>query len=433
MNNNISKLENREDIEKMAAELKKQYEQYQALSLKIDMQRGRPCSEQSDISTEILDWHGSTNYITESGIDVRNYGGAIQGTMECRRLFADILGIKPENVLVWGNSSLNIMYDCIVKALLVGVYGGSKPWLAQEGKLKFLCPVPGYDRHFGITEHFGFEMINIEMDENGPDMDLIERLVSEDDSIKGIWNVPKYSNPGGITYSDEVVRRFAALKPKADDFRIFWDDSYCVHDLYDDNQDKLLNILDEAKKYGNEDLVYIFMSTSKITLAGAGVAVIAASENNIKFLGKQFAVQSISADKVNQIRHALFLKDAKNLKEVMRKHATIIRPKFEEALAALEEEFADSGICSWNKPKGGYFISVDTPDFCATRAVQLAAEAGILFTGAGATFPYKKDPRDRNIRIAPTVPTVKEIGDSVRILATCIKIAYLENKLTALA
>ena len=422
-----TKLKDRPKIQAMLDDLRKEYDHYKSLNIQLDMQRGRPCTEQLAIANEMLDWHGIP-YKTERGVDVRNYGGDIEGTVECRRLFAEILDVKPENVMIWGNSSLNIMYDCIVKAMLAGVYGGKQPWLASGKKLKFLCPVPGYDRHFKMTEHLGFEMINIEMRDDGPDMDTVERLVAEDDSVKGIWNVPKYSNPEGITYSDAVVRRFAALEPKADDFRIFWDNSYCVHDLYDE-PDVLLNLLAEAEKNGKGDMVYMFASTSKMTFAGAGVSVMAASENNIKLLGKQFSIQSISADKINQLRHIRFIKNAANLNDIMKKHAVIIRPKFEAALTLLDQELTETEGCSWKVPRGGYFISLNTPDFCAARAVQLAAEVGVKFTGAGETFPYGKDPRDRNIRIAPTVPTLDEVKDSIRILALCVKIAYLERLL----
>jgi len=418
----------------MLATLKSEYDQYRSQGLKLDMQRGRPCAEQLDISSEMLDW-GGASYLCEDGNDMRNYGGGIEGTPEARALIADILGVKRENVIVWGNSSLNIMYDLITKAMLFGVYGGEKSWLEQARetgeKLKFICPSPGYDRHFLITETLGFEMINVPMSADGPDVEAIERLVASDAMIKGIWNTPKYQNPTGITYSDGVVRALAALKPKAPDFRIFWDDAYIAHDLYDET-DSLLNLLTEAAKHGNEDMVYIFASTSKITFAGAGITALATSVNNAKFIAKQLSVQAICPDKINQLRHARFIKDPDGLKSIMKKHAAIIRPKFELVLKILDEEFKDprncgcpADLCEWTNPRGGYFISLDAPDNCAKEALRLAAEAGVRFTPAGATYPYGVDPRDRNIRIAPTVPSLGEIDTAIHVLALCIKIAYL--------
>jgi len=425
-----------EAADNMLATLKSEYEQFRSQGLKLDMQRGRPCVEQLDISSEMLDWGGAP-YLCEDGNDMRNYGGGIEGTPEARGLVADILGVKRENVIVWGNSSLNIMYDLITKAMLFGVYGSETSWLEQAResgeKLKFICPCPGYDRHFFITETLGFEMINVPMLADGPDVGAIERLVASDAMIKGIWNTPKYQNPTGITYSDSVVRALAALKPKAPDFRIFWDDAYIAHDLYDDT-DALLNLLTEAAKYGNEDMVYIFASTSKITFAGAGITALAASVNNVKFIAKQLSVQAICPDKINQLRHARFIKDTAGLKSIMKKHAAIIRPKFELVLKILQDEFRDNGycgdtadICAWTNPRGGYFISLDAPDNCAREALRLAAEAGVRFTPAGATYPYGVDPQDRNIRIAPTVPALGEIDTAIRVLALCIKIAYLSK------
>ncbi|MDR1440321.1 MAG: aminotransferase [Clostridiales bacterium] len=453
--------------------LAREYERYRKIGLKLDMRRGKPCGEQLEIARPMLDW-GDAGFETQPGVDARNYGGDIEGIPACRQLFADILSARPQNVLVWGNSSLNLMYDCVTKAMLSGVHGGKSPWLSQvggganpgggrahgaagtagesvsagatgesvsasaqysaracqatavpSGRLKFICPSPGYDRHFALTEGLGFELIMVEMKDGGPDMDAVERLVGEDPLIKGIWSVPKYSNPTGITYSDEVVRRFAALKPKADDFRIFWDNSYVAHDLYDE-PDVLLDLLSEAEKRGNGDMVYVFASTSKITFAGSGVSAVAASENNIRLLAKQFSAQSITSDKLNQLRHVRFIRDAARLREIMARHAAIIRPKFAAAYGALREGFGESGkgLCSWSEPNGGYFISLDTPDFCASEALRLAAGAGVLFTGAGSSFPYKNDPRDRNIRIAPTVPSAEDVRAAINILSLCIKLAY---------
>jgi len=441
--------------------LKSEYMKYCEQNLKLDMQRGRPCTGQLDISSPMLDW-GDAPYACADGNDARNYGGAIEGAPEARDLVAGLLDVKRENIIVWGNSSLSIMYDLIVKAMLFGVRGGEKGWLEQSReageKLKFICPSPGYDRHFLITETLGFELITVDMNNDGPDMEAIAQLVAGDPMVKGVWNIPKYHNPTGITYSDDVVRAFAALKPAAPDFRIFWDSAYMAHDLYDES-DNLLNLLAEAEKCGNADMVYMFMSSSKITFAGAGITALAASADNIRFIGKQLAVQSICPDKINHLRHARFIKDADGLRTIMRKHAAIIRPKFELVNKILEEEFRSGGaggqpadscgvgagtqsgnicgmhtggspgdICEWTNPRGGYFISLDAPDNCAKEALRLAAEAGVKFTTAGATFPYGADPRDRNIRIAPTVPDLDEIDKAIHILALCIKIAYLTKK-----
>ena len=419
------------------ATLRAEYERYRAKDLKLDIQRGRPCSKQLDIAAEMLDWNGAS-YLCEDGNDARNYGGGIEGAPEARALFAEMFGVGPKNVIVWGNSSLNIMYDLLVKAMLFGVYGSDKSWLAQANetgeKLKFICPVPGYDRHFFMTETLGFEMINVEMRAGGPDMDAVERLTAGDPMIKGIWNVPKYSNPTGITYTDDTVRRFAALKPRARDFRIFWDNSYMVHDLYDDS-DNLLNLFAEAEKQGNTDIVYMFTSTSKITFAGSGVTAFAAGENNIGHVAKQLSAQTICPDKLNQLRHVRYIKNTRVLKEIMKKQAAIIRPKFELVHNILSEEFyggaiesRGADICEWTNPRGGYFFSLNTPDNCAKEALRLAAAAGVRFTVAGATYPYGLDPRDRNIRIAPTVPSLDELETAMRVLSICIKMAYLTAK-----
>ena len=422
--------------------LKSEYERFRAEKLNLDIQRGRPCAEQLDLASEMLDWGGAP-YKCEDGNDARNYGGRVEGAPEARALFAAILGVGPDNVIACGNSSLSIMYDLLVKAMLFGVYGSDKSWLAQAqesgGKLKFICPAPGYDRHFTMTEALGFEMLNVDMRADGPDMDAVERLVAGDPLIKGIWNIPKYHNPSGITYSDGVVRQFAALKPKARDFRIFWDNSYAVHDLYGES-DKLLNLLPEAEKRGNGDMVYIFTSTSKITFAGAGVTALAASADNVKHIAKQMSAQTICPDKLNQLRHVRYIKNPESLKEIMKKHAAILRPKFELVNKILNGEFRNDAtgatgatggpgadICEWTNPRGGYFVSLNTPDGCAKEALGLAAAAGVKFTPAGATFPYGRDPRDRNIRIAPTVPAAGELETALRVLSVCIKMAYLSK------
>ena len=436
------------EAKKALGPLEAEYGKLCERGLKLDIQRGRPSADQLNIAKEMLDW-GDAPFKCEDGNDARNYGGGIEGTPEARALFAEMFGVGKENVIAWGNSSLNIMYDLLVKAMLHGVYGADRSWLdhAREagGKLKFICPSPGYDRHFLMTQTLGFELITVEMRADGPDMDAVERIVSEDPLVKGIWNVPKYQNPIGVTYSEETVRRFAALKPKAADFRIFWDNSYMVHDLYDET-DYLPDLLSEAGKYGNGDMVYMFTSTSKITFAGSGMTAFAASVNNIKHVAKQLSVQTITPDKINQLRHVRFIKDMDGLAAIMKKHAAFIRPKFEMVLNILAEEFRDNGacgpngaagpnsavglydVCEWTNPRGGYFISLNAPDNCAKEALRLASEAGGKFTPAGATYPYGVDPRDRNIRIAPTVPSLAELETAMRVLTLCIKIAYLRNK-----
>jgi DNA-binding transcriptional MocR family regulator len=338
-----------------------------------------------------------------------------------------MLGVSEKELIVFGNSSLNIMYDTIAKYLLFGVDEESKPW-RDQGKIKWLCPVPGYDRHFLICQKFGIEMINIPTDENGPDMDMIEKLVAEDDSIKGIWCVPMYANPTGMTYSDEVVRRFANMKTKASDFRIFWDNAYCVHHLTD-TPDKLLNILDECKAAGNPDRVVMFASTSKISYAGAGVAIMGASEANIKYILSLMTVQTIGHDKINQLRHVKFFGDFEGLKEHMKKHRALIAPRFEVVLDTLENELGDLGVAKWTKPNGGYFVSFDAMNGTAKRIVTLCKEAGVVLTGAGATFPYGKDPEDRNIRVAPTYPPVEELKIAAKLFTVCVKLASAEKLL----
>ncbi len=335
--------------------------------------------------------------------------------------------VKTSQIIIGGNSSLNLMYDTILRAMMFGVLGSDKPW-SKYDKIKFLCPVPGYDRHFAITENIGIEMVNVPMTASGPDMDIVEKLVAEDESIKGIWCVPMYSNPEGITYSDETVKRFAALKPKAKDFRIFWDNAYCVHHLRD-KEDKLLSILAEAEKCGNEDIVFIFASTSKVSFTGAGVALLAASENNINFIKKQMGIQTIGSDKINQLRHVRYFKDFDGIKSHMQKHRTILEPKFDTVVELLEKELGSRDIAKYNKPNGGYFVSVNTFDGCAKRVVSLCKEAGVVLTGAGATYPYGKDPCDSNIRIAPTFPPVEELIEAMTLFCVCVRLATVEKLL----
>jgi DNA-binding transcriptional MocR family regulator len=416
----------REEIKAVKQQAEQKYNEFKAQGLKLDMSRGKPSPEQLDLTMDMLNVLNKDNLISESGMDCRNYGG-LDGIPEAKKLLAPMVGADESNVIVFGNSSLNIMFWVMQLAFTHGVLGG-KPF-SQAGKLKFLCPVPGYDRHFAITEFFGFEMINIPMNEDGPDMDMIESLVSEDESIKGIWCVPQYSNPTGISFSDEVVKRFAALKPKAEDFRIYWDNAYTVHYLTDDHS-RILNILDEAKKVGNENIVYVFGSTSKITFPGAGVALMAASDENIKSLKKALGFATISYDKLNQMRHAVYF-DGKfeNLEKHMDLHAKSLAPKFARVLEVLDREIAPLGIGTYTRPKGGYFISFDSLPGCAKRIAALAKEAGVVLTPAGSAFPYGKDENDTNIRIAPSYPTIEDLTKALEVFCECIKIASCEKLL----
>ena len=413
------------ELKEQLAVLTKEYEAAKAKGLKLDMSRGKPSPAQLDVSNEMLDIVNSeTGCVSDSGTDCRNYG-IMEGIPEARQLMGDFLRVPKENVFVCGNASLNIMYDCVSSAMLFGIMG-STPWCHLD-KVKFLCPVPGYDRHFAITEHFGIEMINIPMTSEGPDMDLVEELVNNDPAVKGIWCVPKYSNPQGITYSDETVFRFANLKPAAEDFRIFWDNAYCVHHLYEDKQDYLLEILMECKKAGNPDMVYKFSSTSKISFPGSGIAAMAASDANLKDIRNMMKVQTIGHDKVNQLRHVRFFKDIHGIVEHMKKHADILRPKFETVLEVLDKELGGLEIGSWIAPRGGYFISFDALDGCAKAIVVKAKEAGVVLTGAGATFPYGKDPHDSNIRIAPSYPTPEELEMAADIFVLSVKLVSIDK------
>ena len=386
---------------------------------------------QLDMGMDIFDVLNSQSHMDSSeGIDVRNYG-VLDGLTEAKHMMADIMGVSAEHVIVYGNASLNVMYDAVSSAMTHGVMGHT-PWCKLD-KVKFLCPAPGYDRHFAITEHFGIEMITVPMTPQGPDMDMVERLVEEDESIKGIWCVPKYSNPQGYTYSDETVRRFANLKPAAGDFRIFWDNAYAVHHLYDEEerQDKVLEILSECEKAGNPDMVYEFASTSKISFSGAGVAAIASSKGNLECIRRTMAIQTIGHDKINQLRHVRYFKDFEGIKAHMRKHAALMRPKFEAVESVLEKELSGLGIGAWTKPRGGYFISFDAMEGCAKAIVAKCKEAGVVLTGAGATFPYGKDPRDSNIRIAPSFPTPMEMQMATDLFVLCVKLVSVEKLLEA--
>ncbi len=412
------------------AALEEKYKEEQAKGLKLNMARGKPGASQLDLAMGMLDVVNSESDMrTILGNDTRNYGD-IDGIGESRRLMADMLEVEKDNVIVYGNSSLNIMYDRVSHAMTHGV-NGCEPFCRQEG-IKFLCPVPGYDRHFRITEYFGIEMINIPMNEDGPDMDLVEQYVNNDPTVKGIWCVPKYSNPTGISYSDETVRRFANLHPAAKDFMIYWDNAYCIHHLYDNQQDEILNILTECEKAGNPDMVYMFGSTSKITFPGAGISALATSFKNVEVIKKQLSVQTIGHDKINQLRHARFFGNIDNLKEHMKKHAELLRPKFEAVLDAFDRDLAGMDCGNWIKPRGGYFISFDALPGCAKKIVAMCKDAGVVLTGAGATYPYGKDPLDSNIRIAPSFPTPEEMQQAADIFTLCVRIAsidyYLEKQ-----
>ncbi len=412
---------------KELAKQRKTYREYQNLKLSLDMSRGKPDKAQLELSDGMLTVLSSPEQCRHGGLgglDMRNYG-VLDGIPEAKELLADILDVPPVNVIVCGNSSLNIMYDTVVRCMLYGSSPSTKPWI-QQGKIKFLCPVPGYDRHFMICQSLGIEMINVPMKDDGPDMDIVEEYVASDPLIKGIWCVPKYSNPGGVVYSDEVVRRFARLKPAADDFRIFWDNAYAVHGLYDDD-DKLLNIVDEVEKAGNPHIVFEFASTSKITFPGSGIACVAASTVNLNYIRSLMTVQTIGHDKLNMLRHVLFFKDSESVREHMKKHAAILRPKFEAFEEAFEKDLEGCGVAKWSKPRGGYFISFDMLIGSAKRVWNLMNECGVRMTNVGATFPYGIDPSDSNLRIAPSYPPVEEIRTAAKVLICCAKIAALEE------
>ena len=419
----------KEELKKELESLKEEYSKFCEADISLDMSRGKPGADQLDLSMGLFDVFNSSSEIkSAAGTDCRNYG-VLDGLNEAKQMMADIMGTDPEHVIVYGNASLNVMYDTIARSFSHGVMG-STPWYKLD-KVKWLCPVPGYDRHFAITEFFGIEMINVPLLEDGPDMDMVEKLVSEDTAIKGIWCVPKYANPTGISYSDEVVRRLANLKPAAKGFRIFWDNAYAVHHLYEgeENQDQILDIIEECEKAGNPDLVYEFASTSKITFSGSGVAAIAASKANLDFIKKQMSVQTIGFDKINQLRHARYFKNFDGIKTHMMKHAEKMRPKFQAVLDMLESELKPTGIGQWTNPRGGYFISLDVMEGCAKKVVSMCKDAGMVLTGAGAPFPYGKDPEDKNIRIAPSYATPEELKEASKILIVCTKIAAIEKLL----
>ena len=417
----------KEELLTLQKQLNKEYEEAKAKGLKLDMSRGKPAASQLDMEMDFMNVLNADSILkTEAGVDCRNYG-VMDGIPEARKLIGDVLGVSADNVIVFGNASLNIMYDTVARSEIFGVMGET-PWCKLD-KVKFLCPVPGYDRHFAITEQFGIEMINVPMTEDGPDMDMVEELVNTDPAVKGIWCVPKYSNPQGYTYSDETVKRFAALKPAAKDFRIYWDNAYAIHDLYEEKKDTLLDIISECEKAGNPDMVYEFCSTSKVTFPGSGIAALAASKANLDFIKKFMTIQTIGYDKVNQLRHVRYFKDAEGMKAHMMKHAAIMRPKFEAVFHVLESELNGLGIGSWTEPKGGYFISFDAMEGCAKKIVEKCKEAGVVLTGAGATYPYKKDPKDSNIRLAPSFPTPEELAMATDLFVLCVKIVSVEKLL----
>ncbi len=419
----------KDELTQQKAELIRQFEDAKAMGLKLDMSRGKPTSAQLDMTMGLMDvLNSDSDMKSMDGVDTRNYG-LMDGIIEAKHLMADVMSVPAENVIVYGNSSLSIMYDSISRSVTHGVMV-STPWCKLD-EVKFLCPVPGYDRHFAITEHFGIEMILIPMTPEGPDMDLVEKYVNEDPAVKGIWCVPKYSNPQGVSYSDETVRRFAALKPAAEDFRIYWDNAYAIHHLYEDKQDQILEILSECEKAGNPDMVYEFCSTSKITFSGSGMAAMASSPANLADVKKSLTLQTIGHDKVNQLRHTRYFKNVEGMMAHMKKHADILRPKFEAVLSVLDRELGGLGIGEWTRPLGGYFISFDAMEGCAKAIVAKCKEAGVVLTGAGATFPYGKDPKDSNIRIAPTFPTSEDMAKATDIFVLCVKLVSVEKLLQA--
>lgn len=415
----------KEELITLKEKLEKQFEDVKGKGLNLDMSRGKPSKAQLDLSNGLMNvLTGNCDLVSSEGVDCRNYG-VLDGIFEARKLLADMSEVPERSVLIYGNSSLNVMFDTVSRAMTHG-FMGSTPW-SKLKKVKFLCPVPGYDRHFAITEFFGIEMANVPLLQTGPDMDIVEKLVSEDVSIKGIWCVPKYSNPTGISYSDETVRRFAHLKPAAKDFRIFWDNAYSIHHLYEDKKDVVLEILNECIKADNPDIVIKFISTSKVSFPGSGIAALAASRGNLEDARRYMRFQTIGYDKLNQLRHVRFFEDMQGMHEHMKKHAEILRPKFEKVQEVLEKELGGLEIGTWTKPLGGYFISFDSLEGCAKAIVAKAKEAGLILTGAGSTYPYGKDPRDSNIRIAPSFPTVEELELAAEIFVLSVKLVSVDK------
>lgn len=415
---------NRDQLLAFKSDVEKEYNEFAARKLSLDMSRGKPCAQQLDLCNDMLAIPNTELMKTAAGMDTRNYG-CLDGIPEAKALFAEILGVESDEIFIGGNSSLSLMFGTVARNMSHGVLGG-KPWC--QGKVKFLCPSPGYDRHFAICEFFGIEMIPVKMGENGPDMDFIEQMVSNDADVKGIWCVPMYSNPEGTTYSDETVKRFAALKPAAEDFRIFWDNAYCIHHLTD-TPDTLLNIMDECKKNGNENMVYIYASTSKVSFPGSGIAALATSKENLAAIKKEVAVETIGYDKINQLRHVKYFENIEGVKAHMLKHRAILEPKFEAVDRALSQMNSELDICSWHKPNGGYFVSFHSMPGCAKRIWELCKNAGVVLTNAGATYPYGKDPLDSNIRIAPSFPPIDELETALELFCICVKLASAEKLL----
>ncbi len=412
------------DINQFRRQIEQNYEAFKAKGLKLNLTRGKPSPAQLDLSADLLALPGSADYVAEDGTDCRNYGN-LQGIAEARRLFSQMLGAAPEQVAVGNNSSLSLMHDAVVYSLLKGTCDSASPW-SQQGEIAFLCPVPGYDRHFRICEDYGIRMISVPLREDGPDMDEVERLVAQDASIRAMWCLPKYSNPTGAIYSDTVIERMAAMKTAAADFRLYWDNAYAVHRLTDERIE-IANIIDLCARHGNPNRPFVFASTSKITLAGAGLALFASSPDNVKWLLARFVPRTIGPDKINQLRHVRFLKDEAGIEQLMDKHRAIIAPKFQKVLEILDQKLAHVADVEWTRPKGGYFITLNVPKGCAQRVVALAKAAGVELTPAGATHPYGKDPDDRTIRIAPTFPELSEVAQAAEGLAVCVLLAAAEK------